>query len=202
MAADQLSIQEKQSAFEAGLGEWKKTFEDSHHQWEEKVQALETAYSEKLRLERPARYWQVLVEILRVPRLRWSSVSALVVVALSSMAYHLVYSPPALLNDKEFTLGGFKGAVILTAGLSVVIYLLNLFVRLATSSFHLASDARERLQLTHVFLALLKEKGMEEKDRQIVLSALFSRSDTGLLKYDASPSMPTPLGTILDSFKK
>ena len=63
-------------------------------------------------------------------------------------------------------------------------------MKLATSSYHLARGARERYQLTYIFLALIKENAMEQKDREIVLTALFSRSDTGLLKHDASPSFP------------
>ena len=103
-----------------------------------------------------------------------------------------VYQPPELFKDPTFTLSGFKGAIVVTAAISVVIYLTNLFVKLATSSFHLASDARERKQLTLAFLALQSSGAVDEKERAIVLSAIFARSDTGLFKYDSSPAAPNP----------
>ena len=81
----------------------------------------------------------------------------------------------------------------------MVIYFINMISRVAMSAFHLARDARERYQLTHVFLALAKDKAVSEEDRKIVLTALFSRADTGLLKHDASPTLP--LAAILEAAK-
>jgi hypothetical protein len=52
-----------------------------------------------------------------------------------------------------------------------------------------------------VYLALIKEGAIEPKDREIILSALFSRSDTGLLKGDSAPTLPMPLGSILENLK-
>lgn len=41
-----------------------------------------------------------------------------------------------------------------------------------------------------VYLALLKDGNIEEKNRTIILQSLFSRVDTGLLGVDRSPTMP------------
>jgi hypothetical protein len=69
---------------------------------------------------------------------------------------------------------------------------LHLFTKLAISCFHLSRDYRERFQLTNVFLALLREGDVKCDDqvKQIVMQALFSRSDTGLLKGEHSFKMP------------
>jgi len=91
--------------------------------------------------------------------------------------------------------------LVLAIGISTVLYLLHLVVRLAVSSLHLSRDACERQNLTHVFLALLKEGKIELKEREIVYSALFSRSDSGLLKHDGGPSMAGPSGWLSDLFK-
>ncbi len=59
------------------------------------------------------------------------------------------------------------------------------------SSFHLQRDAEEREQLTHVYLALTHEKDeLDVEARNIILQALFSRADTGLLGGDSGPTMP------------
>jgi len=58
------------------------------------------------------------------------------------------------------------------------------------SAYHLSRDAKERHQLSYFYLALIKDKAIAEEDRTIVLQSLFSRSDTGLIKGDSSPSFP------------
>jgi len=52
-----------------------------------------------------------------------------------------------------------------------------------------------------MFLSLVKEHAIEPKDRDIVLAALFSRADTGLLKHDGTPAMASPLAHLLDALK-
>jgi hypothetical protein len=58
------------------------------------------------------------------------------------------------------------------------------------SSFHLARDAEEREKLMYVYLVMLKDRSVELTDRTLIMNALFSRSDTGLLKEDSSPTLP------------
>ncbi len=177
------------------------TFTKSHDEWTKKAADLEQLYREKLRLEEPAKYWsQLESRYVKQGRL-WIAGAALVVIALARWISILVYEPPAILNSDKFTLGGFKGAILIAAGISAFLYLMNLFVKVATSSYHLARDARERYQLTHVFLALIKDGAIEPKDREVILSALFSRSDTGLLKADATPTLQSPLVSIIENLR-
>jgi hypothetical protein len=59
------------------------------------------------------------------------------------------------------------------------------------SSYHLARDAEERHTLTFFYLALLKDTEVKDEDRNLILQSLFSRVETGLLKDDSSPTMPS-----------
>lgn len=127
--------------------------------------------------------------------------TTIAVLVLARIGFVVAYNPPLVFNDTKVTLSGIKGAVLIGAGISMMICLINLFVRLCISSFHLARDARERYQLTYVFLALIKDQAIKPTDRQLILSSLFSRADTGLLKGDAGPTIPTPLGTLFDAMK-
>jgi len=77
-----------------------------------------------------------------------------------------------------------RWSIVFIAFLSVLIYGIRTLNKITFSSFHLARDAEERYQLTHVFLALINEKAMDKKDRSLVIQSLFSRADTGLLKDD------------------
>jgi hypothetical protein len=81
------------------------------------------------------------------------------------------------------------------------LYVINALYKVFFKSFHLARDAEERYQLTHVYLALINEKAMEKEDRMLVMQSLFSRADTGLLKEDSSPSMPGA-ATIVEKLSK
>jgi hypothetical protein len=112
----------------------------------------------------------------------------------------MLYWPPALLTSTQVA-EGIRGAILAGVGISIAVYVVHLFVRMATSNYHLARDARERRQLTLVFLALVKNSAVSDEDRKVVLAALFSRADTGLLKHDAGPAFPTSVGAAFESFK-
>lgn len=158
---------------------------------------LKKSYGEQLSLKEPAAYWKSLKDGYQRQSV-WLGGGAILVVGIlgGSIAY-LLYYPPDLLTKTSDQFGYIKGALLVGGGLSTLIYLLNLFVRLSTSALHLSRDARERYQLTRVYLALVAQGTMNEKDREIVLASLFSRADTGLLK-DGAPTVTTPLGAAID----
>jgi hypothetical protein len=132
---------------------------------------------------------------------KWLKVAVLAGLVLTLFAFVLLFNPVPSVFDTGLSLANLRGALLTLVVLSVGAYFVALFVRLATSAQHLARDAKERLQLTHVYLALMKEGAIEPKERDIVLQAIFSRADTGLLKGDSSPTMPTPLGNLADLLK-
>ena len=201
-------LKEERGEFEKASEAWQgdhdnklKALDELNTNWQQQFTDLSAAYREKLRLEDPAKYWGELERKYVVQGRIWIAATAAVVIALARWVSVLVYQPPDIFKEDKFTLSGIKGAILVAAGVAGFLYLINLVVKVVTSSYHLARDARERLQLTHVFLALIKEGAIEAKDREIILSALFSRSDTGLLRNDSGPTLPTPLGSILESLR-
>ena len=94
-----------------------------------------------------------------------------------------------------------KNSAILTVIASILIYMLRLTVKMSTSSYHLSRDAKERNNLSYFYLALIEKGAVSDKERALILNALFSRSDTGLLKGDAAPSMPTNVSDIVEFLK-
>lgn len=79
---------------------------------------------------------------------------------------------------------------------AVSVFLLRTLSRLTFSSFHLQRDAEEREQLSHLYLSLINEEAVDERSREIVLQALFSRAESGLLMGDSTPSMPNAADVI------
>ena len=161
---------------------------------DEKITALEAAYSKKLQLEGPAQHWKKLSRFY----LGWGwgllFVSLLLGgIAICVLLWLLFQSDTIVLfNECKLSLSTIRASLILIAATSMAGYLLHLFTKLAISCFHLSRDYRERFQLTNVFLALLRDGDVKCDDqvKQIVMQALFSRSDTGLLKGEHSFMMP------------
>ena len=161
---------------------------------DERIAALEAAYSKKLQLEGPALHWKHLSRFY----LGWGwglLVSSLLLggAAIGGLLWLLVQSDTIVIfNENKLSLSTIRASLILIAATSMAGYLLHLFTKLAISCFHLSRDYRERFQLTNVFLALLRDGDVKCDDqvKQIVMQALFSRSDTGLLKGDHSFKMP------------
>lgn len=161
---------------------------------DERIAALEAAYSKKLQLEGPAQHWKNLSRFY----LGWGwglLVLSLVLggVAIGGLFWLLVQADTIVIfNENKLSLSTIRASLILIAATSMAGYLLHLFTKLAISCFHLSRDYRERFQLTNVFLALLRDGDVKCDDqvKQIVMQALFSRSDTGLLKGEHSFKMP------------
>ena len=183
-------VDDKKTKFEDGYQVWTKSYDGAFANWSKSIADLEKLYEEKLRLDGPAKYWERLAKSYVFKGRIWVGMSAVTIAVLMIVVGIVLYKPPAILNAGQVTLGGLKRAVTLAVGLSAVIYFVHLCVRLAVSAHHLSRDGKEREQLTHMYLALIKEKAIEPKEREIVLQALFSRADTGLLKTEGGPTMP------------
>lgn len=161
---------------------------------DERIAALEEAYSKKLQLEGPAQYWKHLSRFY----LGWGwGLLALSLVlgggAIGALLWLLFQTDTIVIfNEDKLSLSTIRASLILIAATSMAGYLLHLFTKLAISCFHLSRDYRERFQLTNVFLAFLHDGDVKCDDqvKQIVMQALFSRSDTGLLKGEHSFKMP------------
>lgn len=157
---------------------------------ENRVRALENQLREKLRLEGPAKYWSDRARVLRRQALLW--LSALAVTLISGIIVVLDMFDAWLLEKQlAVSFSSIQGIIIFGVGVAAFAYLVRTLSRLVFSSFHLQRDAEEREQLTHLYLALTDEKDVEPETRQLVLQALFSRADSGLLLGDSAPTLPS-----------
>lgn len=161
---------------------------------DERIAALEEAYSKKLQLEGPSQYWDKLAQsyLKRGWVLLFLTFAFCIVMIKFLLNILLDIDAIPLFNQTELSLKTIRGSLILIVMTSIAGYLIHLFTKLSISSFHLSRDYRERFQLTNVFLALLRDGDVKCDDqvKQIVMQALFSRSDTGLLKGEHSFKMP------------
>ncbi len=162
----------------------------------EKKIELESTYQEALKLKEPAKYWSDRGEELR--NQGWITFIILILlvgVVFFTLCYILVKSPGEIYsswfeNDKS---AAIRWTIIYATLISFAAYLIRSINKYMFSSFHLARDCEERHTLTYFYLSLLKDSEVKDNDRQLIMQSLFSRADTGLLKEDSSPTMPTDI---------
>lgn len=184
---------EKDLSFQEWFNSSKETFESFDKISKKSVIDLENLYREKLILEAPAAYWDNRAKELKIEGQKWLNY----LMICSGIGIALLFSLLIIIASNEYEeIFKFSGktirwSIILITMISLMAFLIKTFTKLAFSTFHLVRDAEERKQLSFVYLALKENGGVEDSDRQIILQSLFSRADTGLLKEDSSPTMPT-----------
>ncbi len=169
--------------------EFRNKFQDFLDNGRVKIHELEDTYEEKLRLEKPAEYWKRAGKKFRCQAHGWSTVLCIsLAIGIALFAVFFWYWTKGQKIPIKFDT--IQGVVIFSTVLALYAFLIRTFSRLAFSAFHLMRDAEEREQLTYLYLSLTKEKVIDETSRNLILQALFSRSETGLLAGESGPSMP------------
>jgi len=185
-------LTDKKGAFDTWFDGSSKSFGEFDDASKKRIEELEHTYQEKLRLAKPAEYWRKRAEKLKGEGKLWLRWLALCVTVSAISLFVLLWQIPdgMLLNIFAGEASAIKWALVYITFLSFIAFGIRTLAKITFSSFHLARDAEEREQLTYVYLALMQEAKIDEKDRSLIMQALFSRADTGLLKEDSSPTMP------------
>tara|TARA_E500000318_G_C3565650_1_gene215524 strand:+ start:1677 stop:2942 length:1266 start_codon:yes stop_codon:yes gene_type:complete len=159
---------------------------------------LEKLYTEKLKLEAPATYWNQRAKKLRREGNTWLGwligFTTIAIIALGIVLYFI--SDGTLKELFESTGSAIRWSIVFITFVSFLAYGVRTFAKLMFSAYHLTRDAEEREQLAYVYLALKKEKNIDDTERHLIMQSLFSRADSGLLKDDSTPSMPG--GSVLE----
>src|SRR5690606_2374926 len=155
---------------------------------------LEETYEAKLKLEKPARYWEK--KSTNYYKQANTAKNILIGVVSSSILFLtiLLLTAPEWIFENIFKGNEIKvirWSLIFIVLISIIAYAIRAITKYMFSSYHLARDAEERHTLTFFYLSLLKDTDIKDEERQIILQSLFSRTDTGLLKEDSSPTMPS-----------
>lgn len=172
------------------LNDWEKWYNDKL----QKVKNLEETYETKLKLEKPARYWETKsTKYYKQGNSAKNILIAVVAISVCFLAIILLTSPDWIFTNifKGNEIKVIRWSFIFIVLISIIAFTIKSITKYMFSSFHLARDAEERHTLTFFYLALLKDTEVKDEERQMILQSLFSRTDTGLLKEDSSPTMPS-----------
>jgi hypothetical protein len=186
---------EKETLFNEWFDNSKENFTTFDTESKGKIADLEKTYEELLRLKKPAEYWSLRAITLKAEG--WKAVKWLIgLIAFACITlYTLLWLTPEgmLLSFVKGNAQAIKWSIVYVTFISFLAFGIRALNKIAFSSFHLARDAEEREQLTYVYLSLIKDNAVDEKDKNLIMQSLFSRAETGLLKDDSGPTMPNDI---------
>jgi hypothetical protein len=194
---------EKEEDFSNWFEKSSKDFDLFSEESTKKISDLETAYEELLRLKKPADYWKQRASELKSEGKMFLFILVGLIIIVCIILYSLLWlTPEGMLTsffhgDKSIAV---RWTIIFITLISFLAFGIRALVKITFSSFHLSRDAEERERLTYVYLAMIKDNSIDKEDRHLIMQSLFSRADTGLLKDDSSPTMPT--GNIIERVLK
>lgn len=186
----QIKRYQAQKAISAKLYERAKgEFKSQMDQWNSEFTNLRKVYEDHLKLEAPAKYWNDAAKKFKTQGIACVAI-LIAIVVLGVVKVSSVLETWMLKGETPLSLNSIQGIVLFGSLAAIFAYGVRVLSRMAFSSFHLMRDAEERHQLTHLYLSLINETESDERAREIILQALFSRSETGLLVTENGPTMP------------
>lgn len=164
---------------------------------------LEETYEEKLKVEKPAEFMLKQAKKYRNSFIIWSIFVVVLAIGLIGLLA-LVINPQITFEDKLITVNVLSkdmpvySSVILLAMISLVVYVLRIFIKMAISSKHLMEEYKQKYSLTYFYLSLVNNGNIEdEQSRNIILTSLFTKADTGLIKNDGSNEFDKTILSVL-----
>lgn len=157
-----------------------------------KLSNIEKTYEEKLKVEEPAKFMlEQSKKYSKSFKLWCVAILVLTVILLGLLA--LIVSPQVSFNDKLITINFLSkdmpvySSIILLAMISLVVYILRIFIKMAISSKHLMEEYKQKYSLTYFYLSLVNNGNIQdEKTQNMILASLFTKADTGLIKNESS----------------
>lgn len=182
------------------------TFAEDASRTSANLESTHKAYIEQMKLKAPVKYWsdKAAGHKRAAGELRnWvAGFFALMIggYVLAFAALHQQFAAFLL----QFQ--GSTGALLVVSAVfallaSLPLWIGRLLVKFYLSEHHLATDAKERETMTQTYLALTADGVVDEKDRALILGALFRSTPDGVVKDNAQPdtSPAAMLSKLLDS---
>lgn len=179
--------------FSAQSGRFENTIEESVKHLHQELDAVREKFLYFQQFEAVVQYWESKSTSHYKHYMWYAFVALLVAIAgLVSLVFWSQFNQAKLSmlsNPTAWHVLPITTPLIVVA--VVVFWLLRLLIRITLSNFHLATDASERVVMAKMYLALLAKEGkLDEAAKIVILTQLFRRAATGLVKDDAAPPIP------------
>lgn len=165
------------------------------------LENLETTYSEKLKIEEPSKFMMEKTEEYKNKTIHWA-IAIVIVSIILLFLLGFILSPKIEFGKKIITVNLFSqempvySSVIILSMICLIIYVIRIFIKIMMSSKHLSEEYRQKYVLTYFYLSLVNSGNVDPKLGNIILSILFTKADTGLIKGDSSNEYESLIKTL------
>ena len=148
-------------------------------------------YSKKLKVEKPAEFMKQKSDEYLKSSKKWALASIGLVILLL-IILGLIINPKINIGKKVIEISLFNTqipiyqSIILLAMVCLIIYMLRVFIKLTISSKHLSEEYKQKYILTYFYLSLISEGKLNNELGDSIISKLFTKADTGLIKNDTN----------------
>lgn len=164
------------------------SFTDDSNQ---KLYNLEQTYSEKLKVEEPSKFLKEKSYEYRKKAIHWS-LATMFLSALLLLLLGIVIDPKIQINGKIISINLFSNelpiysSIIILSMICLIIYVIRIFVKMTISSKHLSEEYYQKYILTYFYLSLVNNGKIDDELGNLILSTLFSKAETGLIKSNGN----------------
>lgn len=168
------------------ITEMEEKLDELIHERQETLSRLEDSYQQKLTLKAPIVFWESESKKYKDSAIKWgvSSVFAGILIAGTGLwMLHIGGSDIAKLRDVSIIPVYF----IPIALISLLVYILRTFIKIAISNQHISVEYAQKAALTDYYLSMIQEGHMKIsiEEKQLLLPSIFSKIDSGLVKGDS-----------------
>lgn len=194
--------EERYSEVKTEFSELKKDFDSWIEEKNSRLAELEETYKNKLSLEAPEKLWNNFAAEHEDKAKKWQCrlliTSCLLILVLAELIRVIYSFSLEKLNQIPFLSETF----ILISVISFFIYIIRVLVKLIISNQHLSVEYKQKAALTRFYQALTYAGNeIDKEEKLIIMNALFSKSDSGLVKTDGSNDMDTLLAVLSKNIK-
>ncbi|TLP40673.1 DUF6161 domain-containing protein [Arcobacter arenosus] len=128
----------------------------------------------------------------------WTTIITTVIFVILLAIYKYAYLS-SIINTKSSDLGIKEiiayGFIILL--ISLAIWIIRIFMKIALSSYHLSIDAKERVTMINTYIALMQEgNAINENDKRIMIESIFRQTNNGIIKDENSVTVTDVISSL------
>ncbi len=182
----------------AEMDDYKSKVDDWEAKKHKELDVLEETYGNKLQLEAPEKLWNERSREYRKRANCWTIclfIVAIILLLVIAWFVHSLHEFPKGITERV----PFLSQQVLFIGvISFFIYIIRIVVKIVMSNHHIAMEYEQKAALTRFYQALTYEgTEVDNNEKLIIMSALFSKADTGLVKTSESVDLDSVLSLIV-----
>ena len=166
-------------------------YNDFLEECKKRIDNLESTYSQKLKVEKPAEFMREKSEEYKKASRNWAIASVILIIILLFILGFII-SPKLKIGKTIIEISIFNTeipiyqSIILLTMVCLIVYILRVFIKLTISSKHLSEEYKQKYVLTYFFLSLINKGKIDNDLNNSIISKLFTKADTGLIKNDTN----------------